>query len=709
MIESNKPFNLVRFFFILSLLMMLTATLGMAFYLRENTSSQLLRLEKARASSLVQVFENSLWARFKPLTELQPTGEQLRARVQAEHLHDAVVKLMRGTDVIKLKVYNLQGITVFSTDAKQIGEKEDDNDGFKSALANLAVSELAHKHSFDSFERVLVDRDVISTYVPVHGANETVEGVLEIYLDATPFVSESAAQLAWIALTVCLAMLTLFAAQLLVVRHAGKIIRKQANALAQANQELDQRVAARTSELEQANQQLEAEIIERRNAEQRLDDLAHHDPLTQLANRLLFTERLARLLAGMDSMSHKIALLFIDLDRFKDVNDTLGHFVGDQLLVAVTERLIRHVGPNDTLARLGGDEFVYIVSALSDQEHVNQRATELLSLFVQPFELQGNIIYLSASIGISYAPEDGHDVDTLVRNADIAMYQAKAAGRNRFQRYTRQMSAAAEERVLLERYLRHAIEFKELEVHFQAKVDSGSGQLVGAEALARWHSPALGMVAPIRFIPIAEESGLIVALGELILEQTCQQLQQWRTTGFDVPCVSVNVSVKQLELADFPHHLAALLHRYQLPASALELEITESVIMAVDNAIDTLNAIRALGVKLSIDDFGTGYSSLAYLKQLPVQVLKIDRAFVLGIGNGQDNEAIIRTIIGLATSLGLSTVAEGVELQEQIDFLYAEGCQTIQGYFYSKPLNPIAFQQQWRSLNPASPQTQAQI
>ncbi|QLG86823.1 EAL domain-containing protein [Chitinibacter bivalviorum] len=691
----SKPFNLIRYFFLLSLGIMSIATLLMTGYLQHYSSEQLLKLEKVRASSMVQVFENSLWPQFRPLTLLDKT--QLLKQSSQGQLMSNVIQLMKGTDVIKIKVYALNGLTVFSTDPKQVGEVEEDNDGFKSALANVPASELAHKHSIDSFERALVDRDVISTYVPVHGANEKVEGVLEIYVDATPFIKAMSEQLRWLAVAICFLMVILFLVQMLVVMRAGNIINKQAAELEEANRDLDRRVEERTFALGQANLQLEAEVIERRNAEERLDQLAHHDPLTNLPNRLLFNEQLEQRLLQAPDHPHHLAVLFIDLDRFKDVNDTLGHFIGDQLLIAVTARLIKQVRADDTLARLGGDEFVCILNTQAGRETASQIAGQLLALFSQPFHINNNDIFLSASIGISFAPEDGMDVNTLVRNADIAMYQAKAAGRNRFQCYTRAMSVAAEERVRIERYLRQAIEHNELTVHFQAKVDSNSGQLVGAEALARWHSEALGHVPPVRFIPVAEDTGLIVALGDQILEKTCQQLRDWRSSGFNIPCVSVNLSVKQLERTDFPAHLAQLLHLYQLPATALELEITESVIMAVDDAIETLDAIRALGVKLSIDDFGTGYSSLAYLKQLPVQVLKIDRAFILGIGSGKDNEAIIRTIISLASSLGLSTVAEGVEEATQIRFLQEEGCSTIQGFYYGKPLPAAAFHQQWRS------------
>jgi diguanylate cyclase (GGDEF)-like protein len=698
MIDANsarRPFNLVRYFFLLSFILMVMAAGALTTYLRQNSSAELIALEESRARSLVQVFENSLWLRFKPLAEAPGDADALRRLAEQSGLRDLVVHLMRGTDVIKLKVYALDGRTVFSTDASQVGENKSANGGFKMAAAGQAISELTHRNNFDAFEQKLEDRDVISTYVPVHGANERVEGVLEIYVDATPFVQSSAAQLRWLVMTIFGLMACLFLAQLLVVRRAGKILDTQAAQLEEANRELDRRVEERTRALGDANLQLEGEIQERRSAEERLDHLAHHDPLTGLPNRLMFMERLRSSLARSARHGHRLAVLFIDLDRFKDVNDTLGHFTGDQLLVAVTTRLTSCVRLGDTLARLGGDEFICILEEIENPSAAHTTAEKLLALFRDPFSISGNELYLSASIGISFAPNDGNDVETLVRNADIAMYQAKTNGRNCSQFYTREMSVAAEDRMRIENHLRQAIDAGEIAVHFQPKVDSSSGRLVGAEALARWTSATLGVVPPSRFIPVAEETGLIVALGNQVLEKTCHQLAQWRRAGFEIPCVSVNLSVKQLERAGFSGRLKELLIESDLPASCLELEITESVIMAVDDAFAILDELRHMGVGLSIDDFGTGYSSLAYLKRLPVQTLKIDRAFVLGIGASAGDEAIIRTIIGLAGSLGLSTVAEGVEEQTQVDFLHAEGCNTIQGFHFGKPVAADDFAEHW--------------
>jgi len=306
-----------------------------------------------------------------------------------------------------------------------------------------------------------------------------------------------------------------------------------------------------------------------------------------------------------------------------------------------------------------------------------------------------NHFYLSASIGASMAPEDGEVVDILVRNADAAMYEAKALGRNRCHFYTSEMTAQAQERIQLEGLLRRAIDAGELAVHFQPKVDTQSIALCGAEALLRWTSKALGSVPPARFIPLAEENGLIIALGAWVLRESCRQLAAWDAAGFKVPQMSINLSVKQLERGDFPQLLRDVLTETGVDPARLEFEITESVIMAVEDALAMLEDLRATGVSLSIDDFGTGYSSLAYLKALPVQTLKIDRSFITGIGENRSDEAIIRCVVDLSRSLGLSTVAEGVETQQQALFLRELGCNQIQGYLYGKPVAADDFLRQW--------------
>jgi diguanylate cyclase (GGDEF)-like protein len=489
---------------------------------------------------------------------------------------------------------------------------------------------------------------------------------------------------------IVVAVLTLlFLFQLFVVRRAQGILETQSEALEEANRELDNRVQVRTKELQ-------AEVVERRNAEERLDHLAHHDPLTGLPNRLMFIENLKHSIALAARAHRQLAILFIDLDRFKEVNDTLGHAVGDELLIAVTHRLAGHLRTSDTLARLGGDEFVCVLEEIRDATEAGHVADKLIGLLTLPFNILEHELFVSASIGICLYTADGEDVDTLVRNADTAMYQAKANGRGCSYFYSPEMTTYARERNRIEGLLRRAIETDELAVHYQIKV-SPDGRPTGAEALLRWNSAELGSVPPVRFIPLAEETGIIVPLGEWILRQVCRQMMTWRAAGLVMPKVSVNLSVKQIERIDIVALVQSALAESGLDPASLELEITESVIMNIENSLTILENLSKLGVHLAIDDFGTGYSSLAYLKKLPINTLKIDRAFVIGIGTDSGDEAIIDTIVSLARSLELTTVAEGVDSESQLDFLKTLGCDEIQGYYFGQPQPQDEFAAAWRS------------
>lgn len=461
-----------------------------------------------------------------------------------------------------------------------------------------------------------------------------------------------------------------------------------------ANRELDQRVRDRTAEL------LE-EVEVRKAAEHRLEHLAHHDPLTGLPNRLAFGHQLDRAIAQASRRQRRLALLFIDLDRFKEVNDSAGHNVGDRLLQAVAERLAYNLRLSDSLSRLGGDEFVCLLEDVVDGREAMRVADKMLALLAATFDVAGHEVHLSASIGICLFPEDGTDREALVRNADTAMFRAKADGRGRAHFYTPAMTESARRRLQMDAALRRAREPGELSLHYQIKVD-GHGQPAGAEALLRWNSSEFGPVPPSQFIPLAEDTGLIVRLGEWVLREACLQAVRWRAQGVDLPSIAVNLSVKQLEHPEFMAQLAAVVEDSGWPTDRIELEITESMIMDGERAIDSLNLLREAGFGIAIDDFGTGYSSLAYLKRLPVTALKIDRSFVDGIGRGGGDEAIIRTVVALAQRMGCTTVAEGVETEEQRRLLIEEGVDLLQGYGLGRPMGAEAFAADWRTRNARS-------
>ncbi len=429
------------------------------------------------------------------------------------------------------------------------------------------------------------------------------------------------------------------------------------------------------------------DLTARKQNEDRIDFLSHYDTLTHLPNRELLRDRLEHALPRVRRDGEQLAVLMIDLDRFKTINESLGHTVGDALLKAVAERMQSLMRGGDTLARVGGDEFILLLENDVTVLSASTVAQKWMQLFTQPIQVGDSALAVTASIGISLFPTDGDSADDLLRHADVALYKAKGQGRNNFQFYEQGMTAGAFEHLLLENALRGAVSRNELRVHYQPQIDFGSGKLCSVEALVRWQHPELGLIAPGRFIPLAEEAGIIGAIGEWVLRESCRQMLAWDAAGLHIPCVAVNLSVQQLERETLLPLVAEVLASSGLEGTRLELEVTESMIMRdADQSLAVLQGLRELGVKLAIDDFGTGYSSLSYLKRLPVHRLKIDQSFVRDIGRDSNGEAIVRAIIALGRSLGLETVAEGVEEQGQAEFLSAESCDVGQGYLYSRPV-----------------------
>ncbi|ULT71334.1 EAL domain-containing protein [Pseudomonas sp. BC42] len=435
-----------------------------------------------------------------------------------------------------------------------------------------------------------------------------------------------------------------------------------------------------------------ADISSLKHAQARLDYQAHHDPLTGLPNRTLFESRLLAALNGQQDSGGQGAVLFLDLDRFKHINDSLGHPVGDLLLKGIAVRLKEQLRDIDTVARLGGDEFIILLPGLHQASDADHIATKLLNCFTAPFQAGEHEFFISASIGTSLYPKDGCDVATLIKNADAAMYRSKAKGRNRVERYTRDLTAQASERVALEHELRRAIERDELSLYFQPKISLSSHELVGAEALIRWHHPTFGDVPPEHFIPLAEENGMILLIGDWVLEQACQHLHSWNQHYEHFGPLSVNLAGAQLRQPNLLGRIEQLLRDYDLQPGLLQLEITENFIMSqAEEALEVLHQLKRLGVQLAIDDFGTGYSSLSYLKRLPLDFLKIDQSFVRGLPDDPHDVAIVRAIIALGRSMQFTVIAEGVENHDQQTFLAQEGCEQIQGYIVSLPLEADEF------------------
>jgi len=428
--------------------------------------------------------------------------------------------------------------------------------------------------------------------------------------------------------------------------------------------------------------------IERKRYQVQLERQANYDALTGLPNRNLLHDRLRQAVHSQRT-PRNIAVVFMDLDHFKFVNDSLGHSVGDKLLKSMGERLRAVLREGDTVGRVGGDEFVLILNDQSNEEVIFRAMQRITAKVAEPLTLDGKELYVTASAGISLYPQDGRDVDTLLKNADAAMYRAKEHGRSNFQFYTSEMNERVNDRLALEHALRRALERREFTLHYQQKVDLRSGAIIGAEALVRWLHPEWGLVRPARFIPIAEETGLIVQLGEWVIQEACRQTRAWLQAGLEPGVVSVNLSARQFRAEGLVRAVSRILQESGLDPSCLEMELTESMVMHnVESAIGTLQGLKSLGVGLSVDDFGTGYSSLSYLKNLPIDVLKIDRSFVRDIGTGSEAEdgVLAAAIISLAHSLRLLVIAEGVETDAQLHFLKRHGCDQVQGFLYGEPV-----------------------
>lgn len=450
---------------------------------------------------------------------------------------------------------------------------------------------------------------------------------------------------------------------------------------------LEQTVAARTRELSETNKILVNEINERRRIQSNLKHLAHHDALTNLPNRLLLDARLNHAIERAKRSNLQVAVLFIDLDHFKTINDSLGHEVGDKLLISISKRLVNCIREDDTVARLGGDEFIIIIEQLHDISDLDALLKKIMQVTSETISIDDHDLTTSASIGISIYPDDGNNAEQLMRNADAAMYHAKENGRHRYHYYTRELTSTAYDRIILETDLKNALKNDQILVYYQPQVSLQSKKITGVEALVRWQHPELGLLSPNQFLYIAEHSSLINKIGEAVLTIACQQIVKWKKQGLPIETVAVNIAGNQIHHSDLVKTVKHILQQTNCQTDWLELEITEDFILKkTKQALSTLQQLRDLGISLAIDDFGTGYSSLSYLKKLPLNKLKIDRSFVRDINDDMGDAALVQAIIAMAKSLKLKLVAEGVENGSHEIFLTAHGCDLAQGFYYSKPL-----------------------
>jgi len=464
-------------------------------------------------------------------------------------------------------------------------------------------------------------------------------------------------------------------------------IQSRDNELMEHRAMLEERVMQRTSELEIANAELATSKSQAEAVAKRMEYHAHHDALTGLPNRILLNDRITAELAHARRQQGKLALLFLDLDRFKIINDSLGHAVGDQLLRVIARRIGNCIRDEDTVARLGGDEFMVLLPRISGSSDAGRIARKVIDCLVNPVSCNGHELHITTSVGISIFPHDGADAETLIKHADISMYRAKELGRNKAIYYTAEMNAGSRKQLALENNLRQAAGKNQLKLFYQPKIDILKNTIVGVEALLRWEHPTMGMINPMEFIPVAEDTGLIIPIGEWVLNTAFTQLKQWHQAGYTGINMAVNISSAQLSRPGLEDVVAKALQAADVDAGMAELEITENVAMEnLEPAIVILEKIKNTGVTIAMDDFGTGYSSLSYLRQLPVDVVKIDRSFVREIPDSHEDVLIAQAIIAMTQSLNLSLVVEGIENVKQLNFFRQQGCNIVQGFLFSKPV-----------------------
>ena len=652
-------FRLTRAYSVASFFGIVLVAIALSMFYRTIAVRSLIEHETQANVSLTQSFSNTLWPRYADFVA-RAAGippQELALQPEVRSLREEVVQKFRGLQVVKIKIYNMEGLTVYSTEPRQIGENKAGNSGFQKARAGKVTSDLVFRDHFSATEQVIENRNLLSSYIPVHKIpGGPVEGVIEIYSDVTSLVADIERTEYTVLGGVTGLLLLLYLFLLMIVRRADRIIRSHENA-------------------------------ERKAQAEQIHYMAYHDPLTGLANRALFKDRFQHAIAVARRTDKPVGVMFIDIDRFKVINDSLGHEGGDAVLVEAARRIRACLRASDTACRIGGDEFVVILEHLSSTEDAAQAAKRLIGKFSEPMKIGDREIIATASIGIAIHPGATKDVQRLLKDANAAMHEAKETGRHRYVFYTQEMDARAQESLEYELGLRQALQNREFTIYYQPRVNTAAGTVVGAEALLRWQHPSRGLVMPDSFIPLLEDTGLVIPVGEWVLQQACRQCRRWHDAGHDSLSVSVNLSMKQFRAGSLLGSVQHALEESGLPPRFLELELTESVLVNdAEQALGLMHELKKIGVTLSIDDFGTGYSSLNYLRRFPIDLLKIDGSFIRDVIRNRGDAAITTTIAVMAKSLRLGILAEGVETREQARFLRTIGCHDMQGFLFGEPV-----------------------
>jgi diguanylate cyclase (GGDEF)-like protein len=664
--------KLFRYSSFAGLIALVAVTVALSWFYRRLAFDALVETETRANVALTKAFANSIWPSYATFVggagKIPPA--ELPKRGEIRLLNEELKLLAHGLDVVKVKVYDTNGLTVFSTDPRQIGQDKRTNAGFVRALGGETASEITFRDHFDAWEGEIADRNIIATYVPVRVQGTTpVEAVMEVYSDVTPLVSKLERTQVRLAAGVIGALALLYALMLSIADRSDRILREQ-----------------------------EAERIA---GEERVRYQAYHDPLTGLPNRASFAQHLEQAIHRSKRFGWSLGLMFLDLDRFKRVNDSLGHEAGDELLRVAARRLQASIREADMLFRMGGDEFTVLLENVKGPEEAAAIAVRMSQAVAEPLELKHHELAATVSIGIALYPKDDESGERLVKSADTAMYRAKELGRNRYAFFTQEMNDRVESQIVLEAGLQRAVRNDEFVLHYQPRVSSASRRVVGVEALLRWQHPERGLVAPGEFIPLLEESGLIVPVGAKVIEKACRQNKAWQDAGLPPMRVSVNISSRQFRSGSLDETIREALRTTGLGAEWLEIELTESLLVEnSEQAVAVMERLKAIGVAISIDDFGTGYSSLGYLKRFPIDSLKIDRSFVKDLRTSATDAAIVDAISALAHSLGLGLVAEGVEEAGQAEFLRARYCTEMQGYLFGRPVPPEEMADAVRRLAP---------